>query len=702
MRASITVEFIDRVSGKADKAARSFDKFEDEVREAERGVKGLARAQERMGSASERASRRSTDAIRRERDAIRARERELDKAAEKARRREARRERVRGALLRGGAALATAAIAAGGAAVRGAASDQFQADQLRVLTGQSEAQWDAYERELAKIGARRGIGTKGAYGVFGELMMGGMDAAGARDLADPVVVFSKATQAAQEDAARTAIALSNNLEIAPKAMLAAFDAMAIGAKEGQFEVRDMARDFPSLAAKYASLGGKGLKAVRAITAIAQQIRTTTGTSSEAATNFENMLDKLTAPDFIKNMDELGVSVEAVFKSASEKGLDPVLEILKQIERVTGGDRFKLAALLPDRQARAAVQAVLKDIEGIEAAMGRMEGASGEVMRDFTTATDNANSAWDRFASNVARRAKDLATGSLPLITKGMNALSDAMEDEGSKFLDPAAAGDPEAKAAMEAARDRGRSANRFFEKLFGWRSSPDTDALELREKRAAFPGAVEDRRRAREAKTAPRAARKKALDRMLGPNPWEDGERPVGDGLKKSGKEAEAEAKRIESRIDAAWAVAENKASASGETIGRQLAAGMRSAKGDVAAAASELANTASAHFPQSPAKRGPLRKLPDMGRKISRKLAGGMEDAAGARAASRIAARIAAGVSKPGKGAAATPSGARQVTVHTGPITITGVKDGASAVARLGASLESRLAGTLADVGRA
>ncbi|MCF3932964.1 phage tail tape measure protein, partial [Acuticoccus sp. M5D2P5] len=82
---------------------------------------------------------------------------------------------------------------------------------------------------------------------------------------------------------------------------------------------------------------------------------------------------------------------------------------------------------------------------------------------------------------------------------------------------------------------------------------------------------------------------------------------------------------------------------ASGATAVSQLAAGMRSRAGEVNAASTQLAQAVANKFPASPAKEGPLRELPLMGRKIVEQLAGGMRSGPASAAATGIAASIAA-----------------------------------------------------------
>lgn len=383
----------------------------------------------------------------------------------------------------GGAYLAGAVpagiVVAGGAAVSAAAGDEFTSDNLRVLGEYSGEDQARYDRIMAGIGARKGVGTGGAMSVFGKLMAGGLDAEGAAATTEAAIMFGKATQASPEDAARTTIALRNTFGIGTDDIMGAYDAMAMGGKAGEFEVPDMAKNFPSIASKMAALGEGGLSGTRLLVALGQSIRKTAGTSDEASTNFENMLGKFRSPDFIKNAKGYGINVPKTLTEAEKAGGSPVMALLEEIQKKVGNDGFKLAKLMPDVQSLAGLEASLNGLQDVKKLMDDMESAPGTVMNDFTTATDNASSAFDRFTANIAAKAKFLAAYALPPLTAAMNGLSDAMEgdSEPQQIIAPEnASGD--VKAQIHAANDRGARMNRFFENLFGFEKSDTSRRLD--------------------------------------------------------------------------------------------------------------------------------------------------------------------------------------------------------------------------------
>lgn len=331
-----------------------------------------------------------------------------------------------GAAYLAGALPAAGAVAAG-AAINAAAKDEFTSDGLRTLGQYSEEDQARYDRAMSSIGARKGVGMSGAQSVFGLLMSGGLDADNASKMTEGAIVFGKATQAAPEDAAKTTIALKNIFGIDAGGMSAAYDAMALGGKEGQFEVPDMAKNFPSIASKMAALGEGGIDGTRLAVALGQAIRTTAGSSDEASTNFENMLGKFRAGDFIKNAKDFGIDPERTLKGAEKAGTSPILALLDEIEKKVGKDGFKLAKLMPDVQSLAGLEATLNNLPNVRSMIERMKEAEGTVQSDYDSATGNFNSQKDRLSANVGENIKGIAAPLLPALEGAMRVLSSSME-----------------------------------------------------------------------------------------------------------------------------------------------------------------------------------------------------------------------------------------------------------------------------------
>lgn len=95
-----------------------------------------------------------------------------------------------------------------------------------------------------------------------------------------VVATAHAAGAETSDIASTADALATSFKIAGSEMQRAFDILVEGGNLGKFELKDMARYLPSLAANAAAVGLRGEEGVRKLVAMLQVMRAQMGSSEE--------------------------------------------------------------------------------------------------------------------------------------------------------------------------------------------------------------------------------------------------------------------------------------------------------------------------------------------------------------------------------------------------------------------------------------
>lgn len=333
-----------------------------------------------------------------------------------------------------GAVPAGAAVVAG-ATVNAAASDEERAAYLQVAGGYSPEQRRRYDEAMLRIGARRGIGTYGAQEIFGALQAGGLSSEDAAAMMENVAIFTKATQGNLADAANTTVALRDNMGISAGQMPAAYDAIALGAKAGRFEPKDMARNLPSILALSNARGSSGLEGVRLAAAIAQSVVKRKGTPDEAATSIEAMLSDINSASTVESAKKMGVDLDAIGAKATKAGKDPLLEQLRALRSI-GLDPKKSREVFTNQTATEGYNAVFQDFETILSLMKDMRNAEGTVSKDYAGAENNFNSQKDRLLSNLAANFKELAAPILPALTAGARALSENMEAAREAPLDP--------------------------------------------------------------------------------------------------------------------------------------------------------------------------------------------------------------------------------------------------------------------------
>ncbi|MBN9023186.1 MAG: phage tail tape measure protein, partial [Rhizobiales bacterium] len=158
-----------------------------------------------------------------------------------------------------------------------------------------------------------------------------------------------ATKADILDLSKAGYAAISNLGLAPEELTRAFDIMALAGKEGGFELKDMAQYLPAITGLAGSKGLTGARGLADIAAALQIVRRTAGDGSEAATNFNNILQKINANDAIKNFAKYGIDINAVLKEAVAEGASPLEAALRAIDKAIDGDLSKLGTLFADAQ-----------------------------------------------------------------------------------------------------------------------------------------------------------------------------------------------------------------------------------------------------------------------------------------------------------------------------------------------------------------
>jgi TP901 family phage tail tape measure protein len=337
----------------------------------------------------------------------------------------------------GGAYLAGAIPAglsvAGGAAVRAAANDEFRLDQIQNIGGFNDEERKRYDQLLGAIGPKYGVGKPGAMDAFGSLLAGGLNHSDAAVMTEGVLKFAKASDSGVGDAASMATALRNNMKINPKDLPGVYDSIIVGGNAGQFEVGDMARNFPSMLAAMAVQGSTGGRGVNLAAAMAQSIRDRSGNSDQAKTSFEAMLRDMAAPEVTdRAKKDYGVDFFAIQAAAAKEGQDPVLAAIKAYRKAVGGKPEKMRDLFRNDESFKGLSAIFEDLEKVEALMAKMDEARGTTDGQYDGATDNLNSQGARLTSNVGQNLKDAAAPLLPFLTSAARAISEAIEQTREK------------------------------------------------------------------------------------------------------------------------------------------------------------------------------------------------------------------------------------------------------------------------------
>lgn len=166
-----------------------------------------------------------------------------------------------------------------------------------------------------------------------------------------------ATRASMDDLGATTLALRDNLGITAQDLSASFNILASAGKAGNVELKDMAKFFPQMAPTMASMGVTGREAVAQIAAALEVARKGAGTNDEAATNMRNFLQKIFAPDTVKNFADAGIDLQGSLKQLAKDGIGPfegtmrlVMEYMKS-QSPQAAAEFRKAMQIEDEARR---------------------------------------------------------------------------------------------------------------------------------------------------------------------------------------------------------------------------------------------------------------------------------------------------------------------------------------------------------------
>ncbi|MFZ5917049.1 MAG: phage tail tape measure protein [Chloroflexota bacterium] len=225
----------------------------------------------------------------------------------------------------------------------------------------AEQMADKYKTRLNETARATNQTTAELLVAMQDLVSRGMDPDEAVRALTAIGRTATATGSQISDIAKSSFAAMDNLKIPVDQLGASLGKMAQAGNEGAFELRDMAQYFPALTAVAGTLGLEGTNALGQLAAAAQIARLGAGDAASAATNLQNFLLKLNAPDAVKNFQKYGINMADEVKRGLASG-DLIGYLSELILKITGGDSAKIATLFQDQQVRQFLAPMLQNIE----------------------------------------------------------------------------------------------------------------------------------------------------------------------------------------------------------------------------------------------------------------------------------------------------------------------------------------------------
>lgn len=233
------------------------------------------------------------------------------------------------------------------------------------------------------------------------LVASGVDPTKALDYMNVIGKTATAEQAAIVDISKTAFSVTDNLKVPVLELSKTMDILAQSGKEGRFELKDMAGEFPGLTASASMLGMKGVPAVAQLGAALQIAMKGAKDAPEAANNLQNFMQKVTAPQTIQNFSKkFGIDLKSELLKAVSEGKDPILEVLNIIQRATNGDVFKVSEIFQDMQVLNFIKPMMKNLQEYERIKSSALSATGIVDSDYQNMMKTTIEQWNRLKINM--------------------------------------------------------------------------------------------------------------------------------------------------------------------------------------------------------------------------------------------------------------------------------------------------------------
>ncbi|MCG9057576.1 phage tail tape measure protein [Laribacter hongkongensis] len=295
------------------------------------------------------------------------------------------------------------------------------------------------------------------------LVAGGIQNAKALETYAPIMAkAATATRASMDDLGSVAIALKDNLKIGEEGFEGALNMLAYAGKRGQFEIRDMAKWLPNLTPMFGDLGVTGKEAVAEIAAALQIARKGAGSNDEAANNFRNFMQKLTAPETLKDFEKANIDLKTSMTLLRGQGFTPMEAMLKTINQYLStkspqaADQFmkamnlkddkerqsaleklssayKLGELFQDMQAMSFIRPAIANMgEMQDIKKGSMDATNkGLIDQDWKKRMDTASSQFDKFKIGMMELGMTIGDALLPTITDTITAVMPAVKAFGA-------------------------------------------------------------------------------------------------------------------------------------------------------------------------------------------------------------------------------------------------------------------------------
>lgn len=305
---------------------------------------------------------------------------------------------------------ATAAVAVGATVaypafsmLKDAAEFNYQLQLIGNTANMTKAEIADLSKKIMESSKATGQSATTLQSAIGFLVAAGMDTKTA--VASIVTIGRTATAAGAdiEDLSRAAFVLNDSLKIAPKDLQAALDTLAQAGKEGNVELKNMAKVLPVLGSGMLSLKMEGREAAATMGAALEVARKGAADADEAANNMKNYIAKVMSPETLKKgKKNFGIDLYQIIKDAQKKGKNPFEESMSAIIKATKGDQKAIGDLFQDMQVQNFIRPLIQNWDEYKRIKEKSLKATGVTDQDFENIMGTSQKGLDRLANSFNR------------------------------------------------------------------------------------------------------------------------------------------------------------------------------------------------------------------------------------------------------------------------------------------------------------
>ena len=291
-----------------------------------------------------------------------------------------------------------------GAATADASAYNSELRQIALTGDMSDARMRALGQTIIRTSDQVYQSTANLTSGIGFLIAAGMSEDLAQRSINTIGKVATAYKADILEVSQASFVLNDSLGIIPEKMQGAIGIMARAGKEGNVELRDMAKTLPVLGSGMVALKMQGNEAVATMAAALQIAKKGAPSADIAANNMQNFLAKVMSPETLKKATEkFDLDLYGVITNAQAQGKNPMEAAIEAISRVTkGGDQKLLGDLFGDMQVQSFLRPMLQNMdeyrrikgEALAAASGTMiDEDFARVANDMDVSTGRLGNAW---------------------------------------------------------------------------------------------------------------------------------------------------------------------------------------------------------------------------------------------------------------------------------------------------------------------